>query len=143
MSVDGLTDATAAIAQYTPAFRAAVAQSIDEGSALIETEYRARVPVGDAIRGRYSKDRTPGELKRSIGRNVRSDGMQAAVGSSDKKARWVEFGTEDAPAQPGLLPAFRRGARLIRRQMRDWAAKAGERVRFRSRRGYRGPRVTP
>lgn len=139
LRVDGLTEATAAMAQLPVEFRAEAIRSIDEGSALIEVEYRARVPVGDAIAGRYAKDRTPGELKRSIGRNVREDGLQAAVGSGSPRAKWVEFATEDTPAQPALRPAYRRGVRLIRQQMKEWGARAGQRVRVRSRRRYRGP----
>lgn len=143
MRVDGLTDATAAMARLTPEFRAVIAETIDQGSAMIETEALARVPVGDAIAGRYAKDRTPGELKRSIGRNVREDGLQAAVGSSNPRARWVEFSTVDTPAQPFLLPASKHGFRYIRREMREWAARTGQRVKLRTKRRYRGPKVAP
>lgn len=122
ITVDGLTEVTGNLARLPEDFRAVVAETIDEGSAIIESETRARVPVDK------------GTMKLSLGRNVRSDGLQASVGFGDVKARFVEFATVDTPAQPSLWPAFRRGARYIRRQMRDWAARAGQRVRFKTKR---------
>ena len=59
-------------------------------------------------------------------RNVRDDGLQASVGSGDKKARFVEFATNDTPAQPFLYPAFRVGAKYIRASMRNWAKNAAQ-----------------
>lgn len=125
LKVQGLTEVSAALAQLPAEFRAVVAETIDEGSAIIEAEARVRVPVDQ------------GTMKRSLGRNVRADGLQAAVGFGDPKARFVEFETKDTRAQPSLWPAFRRGARFIRRELREWAARAGLRVRFKTKRGRR------
>lgn len=121
VSVDGLTELRRAITDLPEAFREVVAESIDTGSAIIESEAHARVPYDE------------GDLDRSIGRNVRADGLQAAVGSGEAYAPHVELGTVDTPAQPWLYPAFLVGARYVRRQMREWSAAAGRKVRVRTR----------
>lgn len=123
--VDGLTEARASVAALPQAFKDVAAEELLIGSNIILTETNARVPV------RF------GKLKASLGRNIREDGLQIAVGFGDPKAQWVEFATEDTPAQPSLFPAFRLGARYIRRTMRSWAEKAGERVAFKTKRSNR------
>lgn len=124
----GLTEVSAALASLPAEFRAVVAETIDQGSAMIEVDYKAHAPVDE------------GDLVRSIGRNVRSDGLQAAIGAGEVHAPFVEFGTNDTPAQPALWPAFKRGTRFIRRQIREWAARAGMRVRLRTKR-FRRPKA--
>lgn len=123
--VDGLTEAKDTVAALPQAFKDQVTESLDIGSRIILTEAARRVPVRS------------GELKQSLGRNVRPDGLQIAVGSGDKKARFVEFATNDTPAQPFLYPAFRLGAKFIRAQMRAWAENAGQEARFKTKRGRR------
>jgi len=118
--VDGLTEAKAALAFLPEAFRQVAAETIDTGTAIMESEAHNRVPYDE------------GDLDASIGRNVREDGLQASVGASDIAARFTELGTVDTPAQPWLRPAFRTGARFIRREMKDWTEKAGQRVRVRA-----------
>ena len=102
------------------------------GSRIILTEAYRRVPKPPGLSGK-----SKGTLARSLARNVRSDGLQAAVGSGDKKARFVEFATEDTPAQPFLYPAFRLGAKYIRAVMKDWAKNAGQKARFRTKKDAR------
>ena len=114
--IDGLTEAKATIALLPQAFKDVAIEALDIGSRIILSEADRRVPVRE------------GKLKRSLGRNVRSDGLQIAIGSGDKKARWVEFSTNDTPAQPFLYPGFRLGARFIRASMKDWADEAGIRA---------------
>jgi HK97 gp10 family phage protein len=121
--VDGLTEAKRSLASLPEAFREAAAEAIDEGSEIIWREALRRVPYDE------------GDLYRSIQRNVREDGLQAAVGSDQLHARFVEFGTWKDPEQPWLYPAFRVGVRHIRRSMKEWAKKAGQKVRMRTRRG--------
>lgn len=121
VSVDGLTELRGTLADLPAAFREVLADAIDTGSAIIESEAHSRVPYDE------------GDLDRSIGRNVRSDGLQAAVGSGLEYAPHVELGTAHAPAQPWLYPAFRLGARYVRRQMKDFTAAAGRKVRVRVR----------
>lgn len=123
--VDGLTEAKETTALLPEAFKEVVRESLEIGSRIILSEAGLRVPVRS------------GKLKQSLGRNVREDGLQAAVGSGDYKAKFVEFGTNDTPAQPFLYPAFRAGAKFIRRQMRDWAGDAGERAKTRTKRSSR------
>lgn len=118
--VDGLTEAQDTVAALPQAFVDQVTESLEIGSRIILTEAGRRVPV-----------RT-GTLKQSLGRNVRPDGLQIAIGSGDKIARFVEFATNDTPAQPFLYPAFRLGARFIRAQMRNWAENAGQEARFKT-----------
>ena len=130
--VDGLTEAKATVALLPEAFREEVADAIDVGSRIILTEAYRRVPKPPGLSGK-----SKGTLAQSLGRYVRSDGLQASVGSGDKKAQWVEFATEDTPAQPFLYPAFRLGAKYIRRVMRDWADNAGNRARFKTKKSSR------
>lgn len=119
-SVDGLTEAKAALSQLPEAFRAVVADSIAIGSNIILAEAAKRVPVDQ------------GDLKKSLDRTVRSDGLQASVQALDYKALWNEYGTEDTPAQPFMRPAFKLGAKYVRGRVRFWAKEAGEKVRIRS-----------
>lgn len=110
--VDGLTEARANVANLPPAFRAVVVRTLYFGSGIIGIEASRRVPVDK------------GKLAASRGRNIREDGLQIAVGFGDKKAKFLEFGTNDTRAQPFLLPGFRIGARYIRQKMRGWAKEA-------------------
>lgn len=124
--VDGLTAAKKALADLPEAFREVAADTIEIGSRIILAEAAARAPVGwEPLRPGHVR------LKPSLGREVRSDGLQASVGSGDFTAPWVEFGTKKNAAKPFLWPAYRLGARFVRRQMRNWAQKAGEKVRTR------------
>lgn len=120
--IDGLTEVRAVLQRLPEAFREVAADSIDVGSRIILTEAAAHVP----FRSR--------KLKRSLGRNVREDGLQAAVGTDVIYGRFVELGTKDKPAHPFLRPAFRRGARYVRGRMKSWAEEAGQKVKFRTRR---------
>lgn len=123
--VDGLTEARATTAALPEAFKAVVREALEIGGNIILFETNRRVPVRH------------GKLKASLGRNVREDGLQVSVGFGDKKAQWVEFATNDTPAQPSLFPAFKLGARFIRRSMRDWTDDAGNRARFKTKRSNR------
>lgn len=120
--VEGLDEAKATVAAFPEAMREEIADAIDVGSAIILTEANRRVPV------------LSGDLKRSGSRSVRGDGMEAIVGYSDFKAKWIEFGTNDTPAEPFLYPGFRLGARYIRKVLRTAAEEAGVKARFRTRR---------
>ena len=72
--VDGLTQAKKALAALPEAFREQAAKTIGEGSQIILSEAQQRAPVGD-------DPLKPGHirLKPSLGREVRGDGLQAAV----------------------------------------------------------------
>lgn len=126
--MDGLTAAKKALASLPEAFREVAAKSIDEGSQIILSEAQGRAPVGsEPLKTEDGHVR----LRPSLGREVRGDGLQAAVGSGDFTAKWVEFGTTKNAAKPFLWPAYRIGARYVRKQMRGWAKAAGEKVRTR------------
>lgn len=118
--IDGLTEAKATFDLLPPAFVEVASETIGTGTDIMWAEAYSRAPF-----------RT-GKLKQSIHRNVRADGLQAAVGSSDHIAKFVELGTNDTPAEPFLYPGFRIGARHIRTEMRAWADEAGMRARFRT-----------
>lgn len=128
--LDGLTEARATLAALPQAFRDVASETIDEGTDIMFNEAYRRVPVREGV------------LKRSLGKNRRADGLQTAVGSGDHKAQWVEFATEDTPAQPFLYPGFRIGAKFIRRMMREWTDDAGNRARFKTKRVRRGVNTT-
>lgn len=121
--VDGLTEARATIALLPKAFKNVAGVTIALGAAIIETEAKRRVPVRSEA------------LKKSIGTNLREDGLQAAIGAGLVYAKFVEFGTGDTPAQPFLYPAYRKGARYVRSRMREWAEEAGMQARFKTKRG--------
>lgn len=121
--VDGLTEARATIAALPQAFKDVASVTIAMGGNIIEAEAKRRVPVRSEA------------LKKSIGTNLRPDSLQVAVGAGIYYAKFVEFGTGDTPAQPFLFPAFRRGARYVRKQMREWANEAGMQARFKTKRG--------
>lgn len=123
--IDGLTEAKAALAFLPEAFRLVAAETIDTGTAIMESEAHNRVPYDH------------GDLDRSIGRNVREDGLQASVGAGDIAAKYTELGTEHMAAQPWLYPAYRTGVRFIRRAMKGWSEEAGQKVRVRSKRRKR------
>lgn len=121
--LDGLREARAALQALPEAFRAAVGATIREGAGIIEAEAKRRVP------------KRTGELAASIGTNIRSDALQAAVGTALPRGRWLELGTKrGVKARPWLFPAFRRGARHVRKEMRGWGEEAGRKVRFKARR---------
>lgn len=121
--VDGLTEARAALASLPEAFREVAAETIGTGSQMIFDESQRRVPVDKST------------LKNSGGRNVRPDGLQASVGYGDYKAKWVQFGTNDTPAQDFLWAGFRKGARFVRKEMKGWTEKAGRKVSVRAKKG--------
>lgn len=126
--VDGLTEAKAALGALPGAFQEVIGETLQVGGAIILSEMLGRVPVDE------------GDLYNSAGMNIREDGLQVAVGYGDFKARFIEFGTEDTRAQPSLFPAFKRGSRYVRRQMKGWTLQAGKRVRNKTRRGKRANR---
>lgn len=121
-SLDGLTEAKAALSQLPEAFRETVAHTIELGVAIIEGEADARVPEES------------GALRASIGKAIRGDGLQATVGAGEHYARYVEFGTIHRSARPFLWPAFRLGARFVRKQMRQWGEDVGRKIRTRTKR---------
>lgn len=118
---DGLTDAYAALEAIPEAFREVLVDAIEKGSGIIESEAHGRVPIKE------------GDLDRSIGRNIREDGLQAAVGSGLEYASFVELGTHRQRAQPWLYPSYLIGARFVRRKMRESGDVAGQKIRVRSR----------
>ena len=129
LRVDGLTEAKETFGLLPEAFVAVAQETIAEGADIIWSEAYSRAPVGTG------KDVHPGQLKASIGKNIRSDGLQATVGSGVLYSKFVELGTNDTPAEPFLFPAYRIGARYIRGKIRDWADEAGQRARFRTKKG--------
>lgn len=122
--VDGLTEAKAALASLDPAFRDILREHLAKGGDIIEREAERRVRVRK-IGG--------GKLKRSIGKNVREDGLQVSVGSGVFYARHLELGTKKMPAKRFLFPAFKRGARYVRKEVRGIMQDLKGRARFKTR----------
>lgn len=129
LRVDGLTEAKETFGLLPEAFVSVAKETIAEGADIIWSEAYARCPVGTG------RDPHPGELKASLGKNIRSDGLQATVGSGLHRAKFTELGTNDTPAEPFLYPGYRIGARFIRQEIRGWADEAGQRARFRTKKG--------
>lgn len=122
--LEGLAETKQALAALPEAFRVLAADTIDVASRIILTEAGARAPAGyRALEAGHVR------LKSSLGREIRNDGLFARVGSSDFTAKWVEFGTNDTPAQPFLHPAFRQGVRYTRSAMKKWVPEAGQMVK--------------
>lgn len=120
--VRGLAQVRFALSGLPQAFRDEAIPTIETGAAIIESEAKTRVPYDE------------GDLERSIETEIREDGLRATVGTDLFYGKFVELGTEDTPAQPYLYPAFRVGARYVRKQMRTWAKGAATRVRTRTKR---------
>jgi HK97 gp10 family phage protein len=118
--IDGLTDAKKALAELSPAFTEVAVKTIDDGTDIMYTEARKNVPF-----------RT-GALLLSIGKNTSAEGLQASVGSGLEYAKYQEFGTKKSRARPFLGPAYRIGARHIRREMRAWAKEAVQKIKTRT-----------
>lgn len=68
----------------------------------VAAEARRAAPVGDP-----GEDPTSGEFRDSI--HVVWDGEEGMVVSDSDHARFVEFGSNDTPAQPTISPAFEAG----------------------------------
>lgn len=122
--VDGLREARSALQALPEAFRAEAAKTFAQGASIIQAEAKRRVR------------KRSGATERSIGTNTREDGLMVAVGSGLPRARWLELGTAkwNGKKFPFLFPAFKRGARHVRKEMRGWGEAAGRRVRFKTRR---------
>lgn len=125
VSVEGLEEAKDAFASMPEAFRDEVIPTLAAGGEIIEAEAKRRVPVAE------------GDLERSITTETSEQGLNVSVGSPLFYAKFPEFGTSTAPARPWLYPAFRLGAKYVRKQMRVWAAAATKKVRFRTKRKKR------
>lgn len=95
---------------------------IRDAAQQIEQEAKQRAPRG----------RT-GDLQASIGTEVRSDGLEVRVGSGAFYAKFVELGTVNASAKPFLFPAYKKGARVLRKRVRGLATDIGRRSRFKGR----------
>lgn len=82
----------------------------------VADEARRNAPVGDP-----TEDPTSGEFRDSI--HVVWDGEEGIVVSDSDHARFVEFGTNDTPAQPTIAPAFDAGmshlTEVVGGRMRD------------------------
>lgn len=105
--IDGLTEVRATLAALPEGVRSIIGEEFARGAREILDGARQRVPVRD------------GDLVRSLGSNVREDGLQATVGSGLLYSRFVELGTSDTPKQPFLYPPFRIFARTFRKRMKD------------------------
>lgn len=124
--VDGLTEARSTFKDLPLAFKERAVESFEHWRQLAVAEARSRAPVAEV---------DGGTLRDSIGSNTGAEGLQVAVGSGDPKARFVEFATNDTPAQPFLYPAFRIASKFVRKDLRAWADDAGARARFKTKRG--------
>lgn len=120
--IEGIAELHAALERLPDALREIVVPTIATGAAIIESEAKTRVPYDE------------GDLERSIETEIQEDGLRAMVGSDLFYAKFVELGTSDTPEQPYLFPAFRTGARYVRRRMREWASEVGAKVRLKTRR---------
>lgn len=120
--IEGLAELWAVLENLPGDFVAVVVPTIETGAAIIESEARARVPYDE------------GDLERSIETSMREDGLRAAIGADEFYAAFAELGTEDTPAQPYLYPAFRIGARYVRREMRGWGREVGKTLKLRTKR---------
>jgi HK97 gp10 family phage protein len=125
VEVDGLTGVTDTIHEIPETMREVIADTFEEAAPMMEREAEIRAPIDE------------GDLLRSIGNRIRSDGLQFVVYAGADHAVFVEFGTEDTPAQAFLQPAYRRGARWIRQKMKTWGTVLGMKVRFRTKRSSR------
>lgn len=121
----GASELSSALDELEAAFRVEVVDTIATGAAIIESEAKGRAPYDE------------GDLVGSIGTQTEPDGMRAMIGSDEEHARFTEFGTIYASAQPWLFPSYRLGARYVRKRMREWGAGVGRKMRFKTKRARR------
>lgn len=126
--VTGLTETKANLRALPDAIAEIWGTYIEDWADDVFTETLSRVP------------RDTGELANSYGKNIRSDRLQAAVGSDLYRAAFAELGTKRQRARPHLYPAFRKANRRFRARVRDTVEDLGK-VRTRVKR-LRKPRKT-
>lgn len=122
--VDGLTETKAALAYIPDAVKEVFAERIRIIAGNIEQRAKARVR------------RRSGATADSITTVVREDGLQATVGTPMPHAKFLEFGTVHSRKRPFLYPAFRTSVRDFRKD----AKAAGEKIKSKVKRRYKGPK---
>ncbi len=65
----------------------------------------------------FKKGYQTGETKRSIGLDIRDDGLTAAVGATTDYSPYLEYGTRFMEAQPFVKPAFDEQKEKFKRDM--------------------------
>ena len=90
--------------------RAAIRKAANAGANVFRNEMRRLAPVRQDQRPMGSKQRTPGYLKKHIGRQGKAtwDGYTVAVGpmKSAFYGRFLELGTSHQGANPFIRPTF-------------------------------------
>lgn len=125
IDVEGTEDVVAAFRELPDAIREVIGEKIETTAGIIHSEARRRVPYDD------------GDLDRDIKIKLSPRKQYARVGNDLFYAPFQELGTLRSPAQPYLYPAFRAGARYLRREMRGWGNEVGAQIRGRARRRRR------
>lgn len=127
--VDGLTEVKANLQALPEETRGVVSGYVGQWTDETLAGAQRRAPRGET-----------GDLARSYGKSVRSDGLQAAVGSSLPRSRYAELGTRKARARPHLYPSFRTANRAFRERIKNTVTDLGK-VRTRVRRLKRPRKV--
>jgi len=109
--VAGLEHAQRTFRRITPAAQEALTDALNRSAMEGVKRVQALTPV-DTGNLRDATQRTP------ITSNSR--GVSVTIQNTDFKARWVEFGTTQAPAQPFFWPAIR----SLRRRMTNRVKRA-------------------
>jgi HK97 gp10 family phage protein len=118
--VIGLREAKKAIADLPGAYARTMSERIEETAGNIAQEAGRTAPRG-----------TSGDLARSYTYEMRPDKLGARVGTNTYYATFTELGTRRQRAQPHLFPAFQRGVRELRRNLRTLTEDTGTRLRVR------------
>lgn len=87
------------------------------------TAYMLRRAQSEAHFRRYKvknpKAPLTGELRRSIKRKIKSNGMVGEVEATKDYAAYVEYGTRKMRAQPYMRPAYKDAEERFQKQMKD------------------------
>lgn len=94
VSVKGLAETRAALVKLGLEIRAAAEAATDEGAEAMYDDMRSRVPVDEGT--------TQGEIEV---RDGEQDGTKEVGLFESDHGPYVEFGTENTPAQPFVLPS--------------------------------------
>lgn len=66
----------------------------------------------------FSKGYQTGATKRSVGLDIKDNGLTAESGSTTEYAEYLEYGTRFMEAQPFIKPAFDKQAEKFKRDMK-------------------------
>lgn len=126
IEIDGMKEVFNTLALLDRAAQEQVMEYMDKRTDEILAEAQRNVPVDE------------GDLLRALEKRKSAGGLTIDVGTyedpEEAHATFVEFPTEDTQSQPFLFPAYLKGIRLLRRDIRGMLKDTKFRLRTRTKR---------